>query len=186
MFFGLTNLPATFQAMMNELFCDLISTGKVVIYLNNILIFTEDLNEHRKLVCQVLEIFRSNNLSLKIEKCEFEKTQVKYLGLIIRDGETRMDPAKVSGVANWPEPENKKELQSFLGFCNYYCRFIKDFSEIAHPLHDLIKWMFRLIGGYNSNICSKHLRLPLFPTLSSPFYMIMPLGASSQIVQTTH
>jgi hypothetical protein len=140
MFFGLTNSPATFQAMMNKLFHNLISTGKVVIYLDNILIFTEDLDEHCKPVRQVLEVFRSNNLSLKIEKCEFEKTQVKYLGLIVRDGETCMDPAKVGAVANWPEPENKKELQSFLGFCNYYRRFIKDFSEIAHPLHDLTKW----------------------------------------------
>jgi hypothetical protein len=139
MFFGLMNLPATFQAMMNKLFRDFISTGKVVIYLDNVLIFTEDLDEHRKLVRQVLEVFHSNNLSLKIEKCEFEKTQVKYLGHIVGDGETRMDPAKVSAVANWPEPENKKELQSFLGFCNYYCRFIKDFSEIARPLHDLTK-----------------------------------------------
>jgi hypothetical protein len=139
MFFSLTNLPATFQAMMNKLFHNLIFTGKVVIYLDHVLIFTEDLDKHRKLVRQVLEVFRSNNLSLKIEKCEFEKTQVKYLGLIVGDGETRMNPAKVSAVANWPEPKNKKELQSFLGFCNYYCRFIKDFSEIARPLYDLTK-----------------------------------------------
>jgi hypothetical protein len=83
MFFGLTNLPATFQAMMNKLFCNLISTGKIVIYLDNILIFTKDLDEHRKLVRQVLEVFRSNNLSLKIEKCEFEKTQVKCFRLIV-------------------------------------------------------------------------------------------------------
>jgi hypothetical protein len=139
MFFGLTKLPATFQAMMNKLFRDLISTGKVVIYLDDVLIFTKDLDKHRKLVRQVLEVFRSNNLSLKIKKCKFEKTQVKYLGLIVGDGETRMDPAKVSAVANWPEPENKKQLQSFLGFCNYYRRFIKDFSEITRLLHDLMK-----------------------------------------------
>jgi hypothetical protein len=124
---------------MNKLFRNLISTGKVVIYLDNILIFTKDLDKHCKLVRQVLEVFRSNNLSLKIEKCKFEKTQVKYLGLIVGDSETHMDPAKVSAVANWPEPKNKKELQSFLGFCNYYCRFIKDFSKIARPLHDLTK-----------------------------------------------
>jgi hypothetical protein len=139
MFFGLTNLPATFQAMMNKLFHDLIFTSKVVIYLDDVLIFTKDLDKHRKLVRQVLEVFHSNNLSLKIEKCEFEKTQVKYLGLIVGDGETCMDSAKVSAVANWPEPKNKKELQSFLSFCNYYRRFIKDFSEIVRPLHDLTK-----------------------------------------------
>jgi hypothetical protein len=139
MFFGLTNLPVTFQAMMNGLFGNLVSTGKVVIYLNNVLIFTEDLDKHRKLVRQVLKVFCLTNVSLKIEKCKFEKTQVKYLGLIVGDGETCMDPAKVSAVTNWPEPKNKKELLFFLVFCNYYCQFIKDFSEIAHPLHGLTK-----------------------------------------------
>jgi hypothetical protein len=170
-FFGLTNLPTTFQAMMNKLFRDLISTGKVVIYLNNILIFTEDLDKHRQLVRQVLEVFRSNNLSLKIKKCKFEKTQVKYLGLIVGDGEMRMDPAKVSAVANWPEPENKKELQSFLGFCNYSRRFIKDFSEIARPLHDLTKQDVPFSWGVQQQHSFKTLKAAIIsdPILTIPY-----------------
>jgi hypothetical protein len=170
MFFGLTNLPATFQAMMNKLFRDLISTSKVVIYLNNVLIFTEDLDKHCKLVCQVLEVFRLDNLSLKIEKCEFEKTQVKYLGLIVEDSETRMDPAKVSTVANWPEPKNKKEHQFFLGFCKYYCRFIKDFSEIARPLHDLTKWDVQFNWGVQQQHLFKTLKAAIIsdPILTIP------------------
>ena len=83
MFFGLTNSPATFQTMMNSLFKDLIDEGVVIVYIDDILIFTEDLELHRKVVKRVLDILRGNELYLKAEKCEFEKIQVEYLGLII-------------------------------------------------------------------------------------------------------
>ena len=86
MFFGLTNSPATFQTMMNSLFKDLIDEGVVIVYIDDILIFTEDLELHRKVVKRVLDILRGNELYLKAEKCEFEKTQVEYLGLIISHG----------------------------------------------------------------------------------------------------
>ena len=87
MFFGLTNAPATFQAMMNHLFHDLIMKGKVVIYLDNILIFSKDIDEHRQITCQVLQILWENTLSLKPEKCKFEMTETKYLGMIIGNGQ---------------------------------------------------------------------------------------------------
>ena len=80
MFFGLTNSPATFQTMMNSLFKDLIDEGVVIVYIDDILIFTEDLELHRKVVKRVLDILRGNELYLKAEKCEFEKTQVEYRG----------------------------------------------------------------------------------------------------------
>ena len=83
MFFGLTNSPATFQAMMNHLFHDLIMKGKVVIYLDNILIFSKDIDEHRQITRQVLQILQENKLSLKPEKCEFETMETKYLRMII-------------------------------------------------------------------------------------------------------
>ena len=137
MFFGLTNSPAMFQAMMNLLFHDLIGHGKVVIYLNDILIFSESLEDHERTVAQVLEILRKNKLYLKPEKCDFHKTSIEYLSMIIEHGQVRMDPAKVTTVAEWPVPLKKKDLQSLIGFCNYYCHFIQDFSHIAHPLHDL-------------------------------------------------
>jgi len=139
MFFGLTNSPATFQLMMNDLFKELIDEGCVVIYMDDILVFTETLEEHQRVVRKVLEVLAKNKLYLKAEKCSFEQSQVEYLGLIISAGKIEMDPVKVAGVSQWPTPSNVKEVQSFIGFVNFYRRFIKDFSEIARPLHDLTR-----------------------------------------------
>jgi hypothetical protein len=90
--------PATFQAMMNHLFHDLIMEGKVIIYLDSILIFSKDINEHCKITQRVLQILRENKLSLKPEKCEFEITETKYLGMIIGNGQICMDPTKVQAI----------------------------------------------------------------------------------------
>jgi len=139
MFFGLTNSPATFQTMMNDLFIELIDECVVIVYMDDILIFTETLDHHREIVKRVLEILQKNKLYLKAEKCEFEKTKVEYLGLIISQGRIEMDPVKIEGVSQWPEPQNVKEVQSFIGFVNFYRRFIQDFSDIARPLHNLTR-----------------------------------------------
>jgi len=139
MFFGLTNSPATFQTMMNDLFKDVIDEGCVIIYMDDILIFTETLEQHHRIVKQVLEILAKNKLYLKAEKCSFDQTKVEYLGLIISAGKIEMDPVKVEGVSAWPAPTNVKEVQSFLGFVNFYRRFIQDFSDIATPLHELTR-----------------------------------------------
>jgi hypothetical protein len=120
MFFGLTNSPATFQTMMNNIFHDLIQKGKVIVYLDDILIFSKDLNEHREITKQVLQILRNNNLYLKPQKCTFEQEEIKYLGMIIGNGVVKMDPKKVAAVAEWPTPQSKTELQQFLRFANYY------------------------------------------------------------------
>ena len=137
MFFGLTNSPATFQKMMNNILKPLMDQGHVIVYLDDILIFTETLEEHRILTRKVLEILRKHHLTCKPEKCDFEQLEVEYLGHIISQGLVRMDPSKVEGVTTWPTPKTKKELQSFLGFANFYRRFIKDFAKVAHPLHAL-------------------------------------------------
>ncbi|GLB44521.1 putative retrotransposable element tf2 155 kda protein type 1-like [Lyophyllum shimeji] len=137
MFFGLTNSPATFQTMMNDIFRDLIAQGVVCVYLDDILIYTKTLEEHRRITRIVLDRLREHRLFLKPEKCEFERTEIEYLGLIISHGTASMDPVKVAGVAEWPVPKNKKEVQSFLGFTNFYRRFIRDFSHHARPLFDL-------------------------------------------------
>ena len=131
MFFGLTNSPATFQTMMNDIFHDLITEGFVVVYLDDILIFTETIEQHRTITRRVLQLLKENQLFLKPDKCEFEKTKVEYLGVIISHNSVEMDPVKIAGVAEWPEPTNKKEVQSFLGFTNFYRRFILDFSHHA-------------------------------------------------------
>ena len=139
MFFGLTNSPATFQTMMNDIFRDNITEGVVCVYLDDILIFTKMLSEHRNIVRRVLERLWEHKLYLKPEKCEFERRQIEYLGVIVSEGQVEMDPVKVSGVAEWPTPWNKKEVQSFVGFVNFYWRFIKDFSHHARALFDLPK-----------------------------------------------
>jgi hypothetical protein len=92
MFFGLTNSPATFQNMMNDILKELIDEGKVLVYLDDILIFTEDLDKHRRLVKRVLAKLEENKLFLKPEKCDFEKTEVEYLGVIISQNSVQMDP----------------------------------------------------------------------------------------------
>lgn len=120
MFFGLTNSPATFQALMNSLFADLIAKGKVAVYLDDILIFTKELEEHRKIVKEVLQRLEKNDLYLRPEKCEFKQEQIEYLGLIIREGEVKMDPAKVAAVRDWPTPRNLWDVWGFLGFVNFY------------------------------------------------------------------
>jgi hypothetical protein len=129
MFFGLTNSPATFQSFMNSIFKPLIDRGVVAVYMDDILVFTETNEQHTAVVREVLKILRDNNLFLKPEKCVYHQPEVKYLGLIIGNKQARMDPTKVSAIHDWPVPTKKQELQRFLGFCNFYCRFIKDYSK---------------------------------------------------------
>ena len=83
-----------------------------------------------------MERLWKHKLYLRLDKCEFEKTRIEYLGLIISQGQAEMDPVKVAGVAEWPKPTNKKQVQSFLGFTNFYRRFIRDFSHHTRPLFD--------------------------------------------------
>ena len=139
MFFGLTNSPATFQNFMNHIFKPLIYRGVVAIYMDDILVFTETHEQHQQVIKEVLDILRQNNLFLKPEKCVFERPEVDYLGIIIGHGQVKMDPAKILAIQNWPILKTVKQVQSFLGFANFYRRFIKNFSKIALPLTTLTK-----------------------------------------------
>jgi hypothetical protein len=134
MFFGLCNAPSSFQQMMAEMFKEEIATGKVFIYIDDVIIATKDLAEHPQLVYKVLQRFKQNNLYLKPEKCKFDRMQIEYLSMIISHNKVAMDPIKVQGIVEWPVPKSKQDVQSFLGFCNFYCWFIKDFSKIARPM----------------------------------------------------
>jgi hypothetical protein len=120
MFFSLTNSPATLQTMMDSIFNSLISEGKVIVYLDDILIFTETLEEHWKVVKKAVSLLHIHNLFLKPKKCEFERMETEYLGVIISHNSVCMDPVKIAGVFEWPILSNKKEVQSFLGFTNFY------------------------------------------------------------------
>jgi len=139
MFFGLTNSPATFQHMMDDIFIDLINGSLVIVYMDDILVFTDDLESHRKTVKEVLRRLRKHRLYLKLEKCQFEVDEVDFLGVIIGHGSVKMDPAKTEAIRKWPEPKNLREVRSFTGFCNFYRYFIKDYSEICVPLNELTK-----------------------------------------------
>ena len=137
MFFGMTNSPATFQTMMNDIFRTLIAEGIVVVYLNDILIFTRMEEEHEQAVWRVLEVLAEHKLFLHPEKCEFHQKEIEYLRLVISENKIVIDPVKVTGVRNWPTLENQTDVQAFIGFINFYCCFIRDFSTIARPLFDL-------------------------------------------------
>jgi hypothetical protein len=104
MYFGLTNSPATFQMMMNEIFKELITEGIIFMYFNDILIFTNSLEEHCQITRLVLDHMCEHKLYLQPEKCEFEKTKIEYLGVIISHNKVEMDPVKIAGVADWPTP----------------------------------------------------------------------------------
>jgi Reverse transcriptase (RNA-dependent DNA polymerase) len=110
MFFGMCNSPATFQAMMDSIFSDMIEGRMVIVYMDDILIFSnsqEDLLKHTKMVLQRL---REHNLFLKPKKCKFNKTTMEYLGLIIQEGKLSMDPVKLSGIRDWPTPNTVKQV----------------------------------------------------------------------------
>jgi hypothetical protein len=119
-YFGLTNSLATFQMMMNKIFQDLITKGVVSAYLNDILIFTNTSEEHCRITYLVLDRMHKHKLYLWPEKCKFEKTRIEYHGIIISHNKVEMDLVKIVEVADWPMPSNKKEVQSFVSFVNFY------------------------------------------------------------------
>ena len=139
MFFGMCNSPATFQSMMDEIFNDMIDEGAVIIYMDDIFIFAPDETTLTRNTKRVLARLQENDLFLKPAKCEFNKTKVEYLGMIIEEGKISMDPGKLKGIRDWPAPTTVKQVRGFLGFGNFYRRFIWHFSEVAKPLNDLLK-----------------------------------------------
>ena len=138
MFFRLTNSPATFQMMMNAIFAEEIAEGWLIVYMDNILVATKDDQEfHNQCVHQMLEKLKKHDLYLKPEKCVFNQTRIKFLGVILEGRTIQMDPVKVKGMADWPPPQNITDICSFLGFTGFYCYFITNYSLIARPMIQL-------------------------------------------------
>ena len=133
--FGLTNAPAAFQRLMNNVL-DLLDTC-VLIYLDDILIYSDTLEEHCCHIREVLLQLQNNKLYACGDKCSFHKDTVEYLGFILSPNGLLMDPSKVSTILEWLEPRKIKDIQSFLGFANFYRRFISDYSKITVPLTQL-------------------------------------------------
>ena len=144
MFFGMCNSLATFQSMMDTMFKDLIEEGIIIIYMDDLFLFAKNLTSLKENTKLVLQRLRDNDLYLKPWKCKFAQTKVEWLGMIIEENRISMDAGKLKGIWDWPTPTTVKEVRGFLGFGNFYRRFIRHYSNIAKPLNDITKkdWPF--------------------------------------------
>jgi transposase InsO family protein len=175
MLFGLTNAPSDFQAIMNEIFFDL---DYVLAYLDDITIFSENEEEHEARTRIVFDRLRKHGFYCNLEKCQFNLSQISYLGYIVSSEGLTMDPAKVSAVTDWPTPTRKKDVQSFLGFANFYRRFICNFSNVTIPLTQLLKKGADFVWTKECNLAFEKLKIAftngnmlLHPSDSKPFVM---------------
>ena len=135
MFFGLCNSPTTFQTMMKDIFHDI---PAVIVYINDILIFTKTEQGYDEIIMEVLYRLKENDLFVKPEKCFFKVREVEMLSLIIGPDGIKMDPKEFEAIMAWPVPTKIKEVQLFLGLANFYRCFVNSFSKVAKPLHELI------------------------------------------------
>ena len=138
MSFGLSNAPSAFQRFMNEIFSDLLDIC-IVIYLNNSLIYSDNLEEHKDHSKEVLEWLQRHKLYTSSMKCSFHQHKVEFLGFILSPGELQMDPKKVQTIMEWPTLCWVRDIQAFLGFANFYRQFIEGYSELILPLTCLTK-----------------------------------------------
>ena len=132
--FSLTNAPATFMRLMNDVLHPFLDTF-VIVYLDDILIFSTSWEEYLGHIEQVLEKLRTHSLQANMEKCNFAMRSVSYLGFIVDEHGFMMDPSKIEVLRDWKRPTNIHELRSFLGLANFYRKFTRGLSEIAHSLH---------------------------------------------------
>jgi len=143
--FSLTNTPTAFQQFMNDIFSDLLDIC-IMIYLDDILIYLNNISRHHQHIKEVLKCLYKAGLYAKVEKCEFHSKSVEYLGYILFPSGLTMSDNKVKIIQDWPEPKKAKNIQSFLGFANFYHQFIFNYSNIVIPLTHLtwkdIPWKF--------------------------------------------
>ena len=155
--FGLTNAPATFMHLMHQTFRDHLDDF-VIVFLDDILIYSKTLEEHQKHVSIIMEILRREKLYAKESKCELFKTEVEFLGHIVGRSGLRMMEDKIKAVVEWPAPTKATEVRSFLGTVGYYRKFIKNFSGIAAPLTDLTKDTVKFVWGQQQEDAFRRLK----------------------------
>lgn len=136
--FGLTNAPATFQCIMNQILQPYLRTC-VLVFLDDILIYSRTLDEHAQHLRAVLKLMHENHLYLKLSKCSFAQHQLEYLGHIISDQGVATDPSKISAMIQWPVPTTITEVRAFLGLTGYYRKFVKGYGMIAKPLTNVLR-----------------------------------------------
>lgn len=148
--FGLRNAPSVFQRFIQDVLSEINGTFAQA-YLDDIIIFSPDLDTHVKHVRTVLTLLIKNGLYVKLEKCEFHTSETTFLGFTVSRHGLTMDKDKLKSILDWPIPKNLKELQSFLGLGNYYRKFIKNFQEIIEPLRKLLKKNAEFLWDDNAN-----------------------------------
>jgi hypothetical protein len=136
--FGLCNAPGTFQRMMNDILRDFLLKF-VTFYLYDVCIYSRTLKEHLVHLRLVLQRFKEEGLKLRLKKCFFGLQEMEYLGYTVTAGKISVSKKKVEAVADWPVPKAQKEVRSFVQFCNFYARFIQNFSDLTAPLTDLLR-----------------------------------------------
>ena len=136
--FGLTGGPASWQRFINDLLWEYLNEFCTA-YLDNILIYSTSMKEHRQHMQKMLIKLREAGIPANVDKCKFYITKTKYLGLIISVDSIKIDLAKVEAIKQWNTPTCMRKVRSFIGFCNFYCCFIRNFSKIARPLNLLTK-----------------------------------------------
>jgi hypothetical protein len=136
--FGLTNAPATFQEIMNTVFAPLLRKH-VLVFMDDILIYSNTLDDHKKHLQEVFQILRDNKFYLKRSKCSFAQQSLEYLGHIISNQGVATDPVKIQAVKQWPTPTDMRQLRGFLGLSGYYRKFIRHYGILSKLLTDLLK-----------------------------------------------
>nr|KYP32262.1 Retrovirus-related Pol polyprotein from transposon 17.6 [Cajanus cajan] len=167
--FGLTNAPSTFMRLMNHILRDCI--GKfVVVYFDDILVYSKTLDEHLGHLRKVLIILRVNHLYANLEKCTFCQEQVNFLGFIVGKEGVQVDSEKIKAIQEWPTPKSVGEVRSFHGLASFYRRFVKDFSTLASPLNELVKKDVPFLWGEAQEKAFKNLKEKLTnaPILALP------------------
>jgi len=136
--FELVIAPGPFQTMMNKIISEFLDHG-VVVYLDDILIYFENMEDHIKLVQKVLDRLEQHDLAVSLKKSVFHQEEVEFLGYIVKTSGVTMSDRKVKSVQNWAHPRSVKQVQIFIGFANFYQRFIKDFSKVCKPITETFK-----------------------------------------------
>ena len=150
--FGLTNAPSTFMRLMNHVLRHFI--GKfVVVYFNDILIYSHNESDHIDHIRQVLQVLRDARLFGNLAKCTFCKDRVIFLGYVVSAQGVEVDESKIESIKNWPTPMNVSQIRSFHGLAGFYRRFVKDFSNIAAPLNELTKKRCSVYMGGGTTSC---------------------------------
>ncbi|KAL0539781.1 hypothetical protein IC582_023999 [Cucumis melo] len=152
--FGLTNAPALFMDLMNRVFKNFLDSF-VIVFIDDILIYSKTEAEHEEHLHQVLETLRANKLYAKFSKCEFYLKKVTFLGHVVSSEGVFVDPAKIETVTSWPRPSTVSEIRSFLGLAGYYRRFVEDFSRIASPLTQLTRKGTPFFGAQLARVASR-------------------------------